>query len=255
MCRYWKTVWSARTGRFLTPDSLLLPGSRVPKCTYFEIHAVRPGRPLLPLATFNKSPSCYRCGTPNPRLSGAYGLALDLDLDTAANPDFSYAEDASGLNPGEGPMPIQCNAEQVQFSCVERRRVVAAFDGGTVSSDAGVLLRGRADEAIWLIDRLAECFIDQRRAHLIEHTVRTLIGQRVFGIALGYEDLNDQLPYAPQLEPRTTRGGQSRAYRGTRPTGASSSPRCRSTTGRCASCMRISTARAGRWKTASRRRS
>jgi len=52
-------------------------------------------------------------------------------------------------------MPTQCNAEQLQFSCVERRRVVAGFDGGTVSSDAGALLLGRTDEAIGLIDRLS----------------------------------------------------------------------------------------------------
>jgi DDE family transposase len=57
--------------------------------------------------------------------------------------------------------------------------VVAAFDGGTVSSDAGALLLGRTDEAIGLIDRLAGCFIDERNPDLIEHTVRTLIGQRV----------------------------------------------------------------------------
>jgi hypothetical protein len=96
-------------------------------------------------------------------------------------------------------MPTQCNAEQYEFSCVERRRVVAAFDGGQVSSDAGALLLKSADEAIGLIDRLAGCFVDERRADLIEHTVRTLIGQRVFGIALGYEDLNDheQLRHDP----------------------------------------------------------
>ena len=96
-------------------------------------------------------------------------------------------------------MPTQCNAEQLQFSCVERRRVVAAFDGGAVSSDAGALLLGRADQAIGLIDRLAGCFIDARAAGSIEHTVRSLIGQRVFGLALGYEDLNDheQLRHDP----------------------------------------------------------
>jgi hypothetical protein len=96
-------------------------------------------------------------------------------------------------------MQTQCNAEQLEFSCVGRRRVVAAFDGGTVSSDAGALLLGRVDEAIRLIDRLAGCFIDERRADLIEHTIRTLIGQRLFGIALGYEDLNDheQLRHDP----------------------------------------------------------
>ena len=64
-------------------------------------------------------------------------------------------------------MPTQCSAEQLEFSCVERRRVVAAFDGGTVSSDAGALLLGRADAAIGLIDRLAGCFVDERRADAI----------------------------------------------------------------------------------------
>ena len=96
-------------------------------------------------------------------------------------------------------MQTECSSEQLEFSCVERRRVVAAFDGGTVSSDAGALLLGRTDEAIGLIDRLADCFIDHRKPELIEHPVRTLIGQRVFGIALGYEDLNDheQLRHDP----------------------------------------------------------
>jgi len=96
-------------------------------------------------------------------------------------------------------MPTQCSAEQLAFSCVEGRRVVAAFDGGTVSSDAGALLLKRTDEAIGLIDRLAGCFIDERDPDLIEHRVRTLVGQRVFGIALGYEDLNDheQLRHDP----------------------------------------------------------
>jgi Transposase DDE domain group 1 len=88
-------------------------------------------------------------------------------------------------------MQTQCSAEQLEFSGVGRRRVVAGFDGGAVSSDAGALLLGRADQAIGLIDRLAGCFSDARKPELIEHTVRTLIGQRVFGLALGYEDLND----------------------------------------------------------------
>jgi hypothetical protein len=88
-------------------------------------------------------------------------------------------------------MPTQCNAEQMEFSCVERRRVVAAFDGGRVSSDAGALLLQRTDQAIGLIERLAQCFVDRRDPSLIEHSVRTLIGQRVFGMAMGYEDLND----------------------------------------------------------------
>jgi len=69
--------------------------------------------------------------------------------------------------------------------------VEAAFDGGLVTSDAGALLLGATDRAIGMMGRFAACFHDERRAELIEHEVVTLVGQRVFGIALGYEDLND----------------------------------------------------------------
>ena len=61
----------------------------------------------------------------------------------------------------------------------------------TISSDAGGLLLGATDRAIRLVDRFAACFHDYRCQELIEHEVATLVGQRVFGIALGYEDLND----------------------------------------------------------------
>ena len=67
----------------------------------------------------------------------------------------------------------------------------AAFDAGLVTSDAGALLLGATDRAIGLIRRFAACFHDERRQDLIEHEVATLVGQRVFAIALGYEDLND----------------------------------------------------------------
>jgi hypothetical protein len=79
--------------------------------------------------------------------------------------------------------------------------VVAAFDGGAVTSDAGGLLLSATDRAIRLVDRFAGCFSDQRRPDLIEHEVRTLVSQRVFGIALGYEDLNDhdQLRHDPLM--------------------------------------------------------
>ena len=88
-------------------------------------------------------------------------------------------------------MPTECSAEYFDFGAVEGRAVEAAFDGGLVSSDAGALLLGATDRAIGLIDRFAACFHDERREDLIEHEVATLVGQRVFGIALGYEDLND----------------------------------------------------------------
>jgi hypothetical protein len=68
---------------------------------------------------------------------------------------------------------------------------VAGFDGGAITSDAGALLLGATDQAVGLVGRFADCFIDRRRPELVEHRVSTLVGQRVFGIALGYEDIND----------------------------------------------------------------
>jgi hypothetical protein len=66
-------------------------------------------------------------------------------------------------------MPTECNAEQFDFGIVEGRDVVAAFDAGLVTSDAGALLLGATDRAIDLIGRFAKCFRDWRRAELIEH--------------------------------------------------------------------------------------
>src|SRR6478735_7586031 len=98
-------------------------------------------------------------------------------------------------------MPTECNAMLFEFAPVAGRAVVAAFDGGRITSDAGSLLLGATDRAIGLVDRFAACFTDHRCSELIEHEVSTLIGQRVFGIALGYEDLNDhdQLRHDPMM--------------------------------------------------------
>ena len=98
-------------------------------------------------------------------------------------------------------MPTECSAECFDFGIVEDRPVEAAFDGGLVTSDAGALLLGATDRAIGMIDRFAGCFHDVRRANLIEHSVATLVGQRVFAIALGYEDLNDhdELRHDPMM--------------------------------------------------------
>src|SRR3974390_2898725 len=88
-------------------------------------------------------------------------------------------------------MPTDCTPNFFEFTPVEGRKVVAAFDAGPVTSDAGALLLGATDRAIGMMKRFACCFDDSRRPDLIEHEVVTLVGQRVFGIALGYEDLND----------------------------------------------------------------
>ena len=98
-------------------------------------------------------------------------------------------------------MQTECSADLFEFAPVERRAVVAGFDGGAISSDAGALLLGETDRAIRLVDRFAGCFIDHRSPGLVEHLVPTLVGQRVFGLALGYEDINDhdELRHDPVL--------------------------------------------------------
>ena len=98
-------------------------------------------------------------------------------------------------------MPTECNPNLFDFARVEGRAVTASFDGGAISSDAGALLLGAADRALGLTRRLAACFKDHRDPTYTEHTVETLAMQRVAGIALGYEDLNDhdQLRHDPVM--------------------------------------------------------
>ena len=88
-------------------------------------------------------------------------------------------------------MPTECTPALFEFPPVESRHVVAGFDGGAITSDAGALLLGQTDRAIRLTERFAACFTDTRSAELVEHQVETMVMQRVIGIALGYEDLND----------------------------------------------------------------
>jgi hypothetical protein len=88
-------------------------------------------------------------------------------------------------------MPTECSPALFDFPPVEGRQVVASFDGGAITSDAGALLLGQTDRALRLTERFAACFTDTRTAGLVEHQVETMVMQRVVGIALGYEDLND----------------------------------------------------------------
>src|SRR3954453_2955107 len=98
-------------------------------------------------------------------------------------------------------MQAECSPQQFEFEGVAGRRVAAAFDGGAVTSDAGALLLGAADKAIGLVGRFAACFKDGRSPGRVEHEIATMVGQRVFGIALGYEDLvdHDQLRHDPAM--------------------------------------------------------
>jgi Transposase DDE domain group 1 len=98
-------------------------------------------------------------------------------------------------------MPTQCNPNLFAFAPAEGRPVVASFDGGAITSDAGALLLGATDRVLGLTRRLAACFKDSRDPAYTEHALETLVMQRVVGIALGYEDLNDhdQLRHDPVL--------------------------------------------------------
>jgi hypothetical protein len=88
-------------------------------------------------------------------------------------------------------VPTDCKQGSFQFQDLGRRQVVADFSGGFVSSDGGALLLGQADRSIGLTRGLAACFVDRRDPRFVEHEVQELVAQRVYGLALGYEDLND----------------------------------------------------------------
>ena len=85
----------------------------------------------------------------------------------------------------------ECNQETFSFAAHFSRRVEAGFTAGQVSSDAGALLLRQAERKINLLGRLARCFSDGRNQKLVEHPVAEMFSQRIYGLALGYEDLND----------------------------------------------------------------
>jgi hypothetical protein len=98
-------------------------------------------------------------------------------------------------------MHKQCDTNQLHFQGLGPRKVVGDFEGGTLTSDAGGLLLREVDLAFGIIDGFSECFTDYRDQELIEHPLRQLAAQRIFGLCLGYEDVNDheQLRYDPAI--------------------------------------------------------
>jgi hypothetical protein len=85
----------------------------------------------------------------------------------------------------------ECKQSSFGFQDCGSREIVARFDGGTISSDGGALLLRQTDERLDLLPRLAQCFLDGREQDRVQHSVEEMISQRVYGLALGYEDLND----------------------------------------------------------------
>src|SRR5512142_1486788 len=91
--------------------------------------------------------------------------------------------------PTEGSlMTAQCNSSYLDFSVVGPRHVCADFDGGDITSDGGGLLLRKTEELTGIIRQFAACFTDHRKPELTEHSVQDLIAQRVYALALGYED-------------------------------------------------------------------
>ena len=88
-------------------------------------------------------------------------------------------------------MTTECNQTRFEFHALSGRQVVAQFNGGTISSDAGAILLRQVEQRTGIIARLAGCFRDYRDQGRTEHSVEELVGQRIYGLALGYEDLND----------------------------------------------------------------
>ncbi len=74
-------------------------------------------------------------------------------------------------------MRTDCESDQLEFEGIERRRVVAAFDGGAMTSNAGALLLRHTDRAVGLFDRVASCFEDHRSPDQVVHSVRAMVGR------------------------------------------------------------------------------
>ena len=88
-------------------------------------------------------------------------------------------------------MQTECNSQRILFQELGRREVLADFQGGNITSDAGGLLLGDINRGKRVIERFTHCFTDFRNHKLIDHKLKELLAQRIYGIALGYEDLND----------------------------------------------------------------
>src|SRR5262252_5372553 len=85
----------------------------------------------------------------------------------------------------------ECKPKTVEFHPLGSREVVGHFDGGEITSDAGGLLLREVEQRTGILKKFATCFVDYRNPAAIEHPVQDLVAQRVYGLCLGYEDLND----------------------------------------------------------------
>jgi hypothetical protein len=85
----------------------------------------------------------------------------------------------------------ECNQSSLGFAGSGKREIIARFDGGTISTDGGAFLLRQTDQHLNLLPRLAKCFLDGRNQSMVEHSILEMLSQRIYGLALGYEDIND----------------------------------------------------------------
>ncbi len=112
-------------------------------------------------------------------------------------------------------MHTECTQRTFRFHSQSGREVVARFDGGTITSDGGGVLLGEVERRTGILQQFAACFTDHRDPELVEHQVEELVAQRVYGLALGYEDLNDhdELRTDPLLATRVGKKDPTGAHR------------------------------------------
>lgn len=98
-------------------------------------------------------------------------------------------------------MRTECITEEIVFNSLGKRKIAADFDGGRISSDGGGLLLRETEKRFRILRRFAECFVDHRKQSQVEHSLYSLTTQRIVGLALGYEDVNDhdELRHDPLL--------------------------------------------------------
>jgi hypothetical protein len=104
---------------------------------------------------------------------------------------FRLCEESENAKTEAAFLMTECNSKPVEFHALGSREVVGQFDGGNITSDAGGLILREVEQRTGILKKFAACFIDYRNPNSIEHTVGDLVAQRVYGLCLGYEDLND----------------------------------------------------------------
>ncbi len=99
------------------------------------------------------------------------------------------------------PIYSQEISQKLNFGRLKGKEIIANFEGGRITSDAGIVLMAELDKKLKITDRLADCFQDHRNLSYLDYSVHQLVAQRIYGLVLGYEDVNDhdKLRYDPAL--------------------------------------------------------